>query len=96
MTTLNTLLQYLADEKMRGRISSLFVICWAGLVPLGGLWQGLSAARNGVRVTMILAGCITAAYALGVALIRGRRAEPRVHWIAHAESDTQLVAEPGS
>ena len=30
-----------SDENMRGRISSLFVIGWAGLVPIAGLWQGV-------------------------------------------------------
>lgn len=71
MTTLNTLVQYLADENMRGRISSLFVIGWAGLVPIAGLWQGFVASRAGVRTSMLIAGTVTAAYALVVALVRG-------------------------
>jgi hypothetical protein len=75
MTTLNTLVQYLADENMRGRISSLFVIGWAGLVPIGGLWQGLFAGRFGVRTTFVVAGCVTAAYAMFVALVFGGRHE---------------------
>jgi MFS family permease len=70
MTTLNTLIQFLADENMRGRISSLFVMGWAGLVPFAGLWQGLVASRTNVRVSMLIAGCVTAAYALGIALLR--------------------------
>ncbi len=78
MTTLNTLLQYLAAENMRGRISSLFVIGWAGLVPIGGLWQGLFAARFGVRPTMVVAGSVTAVYALSIAVLRGRKATSRV------------------
>jgi MFS family permease len=73
MTTLNTLVQYLVDENMRGRISSLFVICWAGLVPIGGLWQGVVASRNGVRTAMFIAGAVTAIYAVGVAVLRGSR-----------------------
>ena len=75
MTTLNTLVQYLADENMRGRISSLFVIGWAGLVPIGGLWQGLFAGTFGVRATLVVAGCVTAVYALFVALVFGGRHE---------------------
>ncbi len=73
MTTLSTLLQYLADETMRGRMSSLMVIGWAGLVPIGGLWQGLFASAFGVRPTMILAGSVTAAFALGMAVLSGGR-----------------------
>ena len=71
MTTLNTLVQYLADENMRGRISSLFVIGWAGLVPIAGLWQGFVASRAGVRTSMLIAGVVTAAYAVAVALLGG-------------------------
>lgn len=72
MTTLNTLVQALADENMRGRISSLFVIGWAGLVPIGGLWQGAFAGAFGVRNTMLLAGSVTTAYSLLVAVF-GKR-----------------------
>jgi hypothetical protein len=78
MTTLNTLLQYLAAENMRGRISSLFVIGWAGLVPIGGLWQGLFASAYGVRASMMLAGSVTAVYAGAIALLRGRSGARRV------------------
>jgi MFS family permease len=73
MTTLNTLVQSLTDEHMRGRISSLFVIGWAGLVPIGGLWQGAFAGTYGVRRTMLLAGTVTAIYGLSVSLVRRDR-----------------------
>jgi MFS family permease len=73
MTTFNTLVQHLTDESMRGRMSSLFLICWAGLVPIGGLWQGIVAARIGVRPTMMLAGAVTALYALLVVIVEYRR-----------------------
>ena len=71
MTTLNTLVQFLADEQMRGRISSLFVMGWAGLVPFAGLWQGLVASRTNVRTSMLIAGLVTAIYALAVVVVRG-------------------------
>ena len=72
MTTLNTLLQSVVRENMRGRISSLFVICWAGLVPIGGLWQGLAAARVGVRPVLLVAGAVTAVYALAIVGLASR------------------------
>lgn len=89
MTTLNTLLQYLAEENMRGRMSSLFVIGWAGLVPVAGLWQGVLASAHGVRVTLFVAGCVTAVYALAVAIFRGtaRRSPTGV--------DVRVVESPG-
>ena len=77
MTTLNTLVQSLADESMRGRISSLFLIGWAGLVPIGGLWQGAFAGTAGVRTTMLVAGAVTGTYALVVAIVAGRRRTTR-------------------
>lgn len=85
-TTLNTLVQFHVEEHMRGRISSLFVICWAGLVPIAGLWEGFVASRTSVRTSMLIAGCVTAAYALGVALLRGG-SEPAVREVfAHEVS----------
>ncbi len=85
-TTLNTLVQFHVAEHMRGRISSLFVICWAGLVPIAGLWEGVVASRTSARTSMLIAGCVTAAYALGVALVRGG-SDPRVREVfAHEVS----------
>lgn len=42
-TALNTLLQHLADDEKRGRMMSLFLVCWGGLVPVGALWMGAAA-----------------------------------------------------
>lgn len=64
MTTLNTLLQYLTDEDKRGRMMSLFLVGWAGLIPIGGLWQGILASAHGVEVALALAGVVTALYGL--------------------------------
>jgi predicted MFS family arabinose efflux permease len=87
MTTLNTLVQSLADENMRGRISSLFVIGWAGLVPIGGLWQGAAGQAIGPRTTLAIAGCITAVYALFAAVMWGRRHE-RTSFVVIGEGAT--------
>jgi hypothetical protein len=46
---------------------SLFHIGWAGLVPIGALWQGVLITIIGVRPTLVVAGAVTAAYALVVA-----------------------------
>jgi MFS family permease len=73
MTTLNTLLQTLCDDAKRGRMMSLFLIGWAGLVPIGGLWQGLSASAWGPRATVLVAGAVTAAYPVVTLALRRRR-----------------------
>ncbi len=80
MTSLNTLIQSLADENKRGRIMSLFVIGWAGLVPIGGLWQGSLAQSQGVRTTITVAGSVTAVYSLLALLVVGRRRQPVRRW----------------
>jgi MFS family permease len=68
VTTLQTLVQHVVAEEMRGRVSSLFVIGWAGLIPIAGLWQGVFASIHGARATMLLAGSLTAVYSLAMAL----------------------------
>jgi len=84
MTSLNTLIQSLADDNKRGRIMSLFVIGWAGLVPIGGLWQGSLAQTQGVRTTITVAGSVTAAYSLLALLVVGRRGQTVRRWTVRA------------
>lgn len=47
-TSLNILLQHLADDDKRGRLMSLFTIAWAGVIPFGGLVLGALAGSIGV------------------------------------------------
>ncbi len=71
MTSINALLQSLADDAKRGRLMALFVVGWAGLVPVGALWQGAFAEAFSVRAAVVAAGAITAAYSFAT-LARGR------------------------
>jgi MFS family permease len=75
MTTISTLLQFLADDNRRGRMVSLLQVGWAGLVPIGGLWLGIVAAARGARFALVVAGVVTATYALVATLrpVRGAR-----------------------
>ncbi|MCZ7527181.1 MAG: MFS transporter [Acidimicrobiia bacterium] len=73
MTTLNTLLQRLADDAMRGRLMALFTVGWGGLVPIGALWQGAFARGAGVQAALVVAGAVTACYSpLAVVVTRAR------------------------
>jgi predicted MFS family arabinose efflux permease len=72
MTRLQTLLQQIVDESKRGRIMSLFQICWAGLVPFGGLGMGFAAGALGVQTTLIGAAAICSAFGATMALRAGR------------------------
>jgi MFS family permease len=66
MTSLQTLIQSIVDESKRGRVMSLFQVCWAGLIPWGGLAMGKSAAELGVSTTLGAGAGICGVYALAV------------------------------
>ncbi|TFG95155.1 MAG: hypothetical protein E4H11_05500 [Myxococcales bacterium] len=68
MTELQTLLQELVDEPLRGRVMSLFQVAWAGLIPFGSLGMGAAAAAFGVTKTLVCAGGVCAAYGFAMAL----------------------------
>ncbi|MBM3345324.1 MAG: MFS transporter [Betaproteobacteria bacterium] len=56
----NTLLQHLVREDMRGRVMSLFVMCYYGVMPLGSLATGTLAELFGAKSTLVVFGVITA------------------------------------
>lgn len=68
MTRLQTLIQQLVDESKRGRVMSLFQICWAGLVPFGGLGVGAAAGAVGVEATLYGGAGVCAAFGAGMVL----------------------------
>lgn len=72
MTRLQTLIQQLVDEDKRGRVMSLFQVCWAGLVPFGSLAMGYLAVPLGTPLTMSIAAGICVAYGLGIAVASRR------------------------
>ena len=59
----NTLLQHLVREDMRGRVMSLFVMLYYGVMPLGSLATGTLADAIGAKPTLVAFGAITAAAA---------------------------------
>ncbi|MCP4039850.1 MAG: MFS transporter [bacterium] len=69
MTSLQTLIQQVVDESKRGRVMSLFQVCWAGLVPFGSLAMGYAAVPLGTPLTMGIAALVCIAYGLGVAVV---------------------------
>jgi MFS family permease len=76
--SINTVLQTVVDEEMRGRVMSLFMMAFVGASPLGSLLGGALAERIGVSVTLGLAGGVIVLLALGFATrIAGIRAAVR-------------------
>ena len=68
-TSLNTLLQHLADDEKRGRLMGLFAVAWAGLLPLGAIWMGAVASATSAPVAVGIGAVVCSLYA-GVLLIR--------------------------
>lgn len=65
-TALNTLLQHLADDDHRGRIMSLFVVTWGGLIPVGAIWMGALADATSAPFVVVLGASVCLAYALAM------------------------------
>ena len=69
-TTINTTLQILVPDELRGRVMSIFFLLFAGTTPLGGYVTGVLAERIGVRETLlILAGICGLGIATGLAYL---------------------------
>ena len=63
VTTSNTILQTLVDEKMRGRVMSYYTMAFVGMAPFGSLLAGAMAHAIGAPRTVIVSGiaCIAGA-----------------------------------
>lgn len=73
MTTIQTLVQQVVADEMRGRVMSLFGIAWGGLVWVGTLILGLAADERGLdlgeRTTLLGTAGLLMVYGTAVALI---------------------------
>lgn len=47
MTCSNIVLQHLVDDEQRGRVMSLYFLCWGGLLPFGGIGIGAGISAFG-------------------------------------------------
>jgi MFS family permease len=54
--SINTVLQTLVGDAMRGRVMSLFALCFFGVAPVGSLIGGALATRMGAPATVALGG----------------------------------------
>lgn len=62
VSVINTLLQQLVRDRMRGRVMSMFVFSFIGAMPIGNLLAGTASERFGAPVTLTVAGTIIAVY----------------------------------
>src|SRR5258708_25000731 len=72
VATLNTLLQHLAEDQMRGRVMSIYSTAFLGLPPIGSLSAGFMT--HYVSAPHAIAGMSAVAFAATVALFAGKRA----------------------
>ena len=80
MAASNTILQTIVEEDKRGRVMSLFLMAYAGMLPFGGLFGGLAADRIGASATLEFGGvaCCVGAIAFFLALPDARLTQAQV------------------
>ena len=83
LTQVSTLLQQKVPDHLRGRVMSLYSLCW-NLVPMGGLLAGVLAAAVDARFAVLVGGAMVTANALLLltsrqlrAVVQGFSATPR-------------------
>jgi MFS family permease len=68
VAVINTLLQQLVTNEMRGRVMSMFILSFIGTMPIGNLIAGAAAERFGAPRTLATGGLIIALFITTVAL----------------------------
>lgn len=97
--SVNTVIQTLVSDEMRGRVMSLYAMAFIGVTPVGSLFGGAIATRLGAPITVALGGlgCVALSVFFGPRLshlgdeIRRRRAEAGV--LPEVASGLQTASE---
>ena len=61
MASINTIIQTLVDERLRGRVMAFYVMAFLGTAPIGSLLAGAVAARIGSEYTILFGGAASVA-----------------------------------
>jgi MFS family permease len=72
LSSINTMLQTLADDDKRGRVMSFYAMALMGTAPIGNLIAGSVASGIGIRYTLLLCGLIVVASGLWFSMSRKR------------------------
>ena len=59
LSSVNTMLQTIAEEDKRGRVMSFYAMALMGTTPIGNLITGTVASGIGIRYTLLIIGTIT-------------------------------------
>lgn len=68
VAVVNTLLQQLVTDEMRGRVMSMFILSFIGTMPIGNLIAGVLSQRFGAPYTLATGGLIIAVFIVIVTL----------------------------
>ncbi|WP_285507207.1 MFS transporter [Actinokineospora sp. NBRC 105648] len=71
MTSINGMLQRLVADAHRGRVLSLYFLCWGGLLPFGGLGLGVLLRVAGAPVAFAVTGAVAVVAGLSIAARSG-------------------------
>lgn len=63
---LNTLVQSVVSDELRGRVMGLYTLTFFGGMPIGALWAGAVAEKYGEPITVIIGALISLAFAVFV------------------------------
>jgi len=72
VATINTLLQKLVTDQMRGRVMSMFILSFLGTMPVGNIVAGAVSSHFGPQYTLAAGGIIVALFAAGVMIFNER------------------------
>jgi predicted MFS family arabinose efflux permease len=72
VATVNTLLQKLVTDQMRGRVMSMFILSFMGTMPIGNIVAGTASNHFGPQHTLATGGIIVALVATGIAIFNKR------------------------
>jgi len=59
MASMNTIIQTLVDERLRGRVMAFYVMAFLGTAPIGSLLAGIVAAKIGSEYTIMFGGSVS-------------------------------------
>jgi predicted MFS family arabinose efflux permease len=79
----NTIIQTLVQDEMRGRVMSIYIMSFLGMISFGNLFQGTLVSFIGAPATVVINGviCVVVAILFARQLPRLRR----MVWVSHPE-----------
>lgn len=87
----NTILQTIAEDRLRGRLAGFYMLAFLGVAPIGNLAAGALAARIGVQATFLVNGAI----ALFAALVFLRKLPALRRALRPVYVELGLLSDPG-